>query len=538
MTPNYADKSFLIVDDFSEFRRSVKAIVQQLGALDVDMCGTGEEAVEMCGNKRYDIILSDYNLGDGKDGQQVLEELIHLKRLKAGALFLMITAENTQAMVMGALEYQPDAYITKPFNKAALKARLDKLMEKKIATEGIDLAVEKNNLAEAIRLCDEEIRNQGKYALSCLRTKAQLLEQRGDHEAAAGIYRSASRERPLPWALVGLGRTLLAMGKAEEAKKVFEDTAKQLPMLLAAHDGLARALVKLGDTRRAQEVLTHATRVSPKAILRQIQLGEVAERNGDHAIAARAFRHAVSLGRNSVYKSADNYLHLATNLTAAVGGGSPVEDKRLAEEIGRALNEVETAYEANPLVELRSTLVQAAMAKRLKKDSDAAALTKRAQDQYEQLDSAMTPDVAAEAASAFRALGDNARADDIARRCAEMYGNTTGQHQELATENDPDTDRALEQNAAGIDAFRAQDFETALKCFREAVRLAPRNISIVLNSVQALIEVARRHDNDSKLLAEAKRWLDVVSNMPADDKRYVKYQQLQRLLTQLAGARS
>ncbi len=150
----------------------------------------------------------------------------------------------------------------------------------------------------------------------------------------------------------------------------------------------------------------------------------------------------------------------------------------------------------------------------------------------------MTPDVAAEAASAFRALGDNARADDIARRCAEMYGNTTGQHQELATENDPDTDRALEQNAAGIDAFRAQDFETALKCFREAVRLAPRNISIVLNSVQALIEVARRHDNDSKLLAEAKRWLDVVSNMPADDKRYVKYQQLQRLLTQLAGARS
>ena len=47
MTPSYADKQFLIIDDFSEFRRSVKGIVQQLGALDIDMCGTGEEAVDV-----------------------------------------------------------------------------------------------------------------------------------------------------------------------------------------------------------------------------------------------------------------------------------------------------------------------------------------------------------------------------------------------------------------------------------------------------------------------------------------------------------
>lgn len=36
----------------------------------------------------------------------------------------MVTAETSKEMVMGAREYQPDAYLTKPLNRAMLEKRL------------------------------------------------------------------------------------------------------------------------------------------------------------------------------------------------------------------------------------------------------------------------------------------------------------------------------------------------------------------------------------------------------------------------------
>ena len=73
---DYSDKRFLVVDDFNDFLSSVKAMLREMGARDVDTANRGEEAIAMCRQKRYDIILHDYNLGAGKNGQQVLEELI------------------------------------------------------------------------------------------------------------------------------------------------------------------------------------------------------------------------------------------------------------------------------------------------------------------------------------------------------------------------------------------------------------------------------------------------------------------------------
>ncbi len=72
---DYSNKRFLVVDDFSDFRTSMKSMLRDIGAKDVDTADRGEDALALCRHKRYDIILHDYNLGAGKNGQQVLEEL-------------------------------------------------------------------------------------------------------------------------------------------------------------------------------------------------------------------------------------------------------------------------------------------------------------------------------------------------------------------------------------------------------------------------------------------------------------------------------
>lgn len=68
-------KRFLVVDDFSEFRSSIRGILRLLGVQHIDTAANGQDVLELCRRNSYDIILHDYNLGEGVSGQQVLERL-------------------------------------------------------------------------------------------------------------------------------------------------------------------------------------------------------------------------------------------------------------------------------------------------------------------------------------------------------------------------------------------------------------------------------------------------------------------------------
>ena len=85
----YRQKKCLVVDDVPDIRASLKRILIDYGSSDVDMAGSAEEAIEICEKKYYDIVLADYNLGPGKNGQQLLEELRFHGRLKHTAMFLL-----------------------------------------------------------------------------------------------------------------------------------------------------------------------------------------------------------------------------------------------------------------------------------------------------------------------------------------------------------------------------------------------------------------------------------------------------------------
>ena len=77
----YSTKKILVLDDFPEIRGDLKRTLKKFGCEHVDTAATGEEAIKLCGQHKYDIVISDYNLGNGKDGQQVLEEVRHLRVL-------------------------------------------------------------------------------------------------------------------------------------------------------------------------------------------------------------------------------------------------------------------------------------------------------------------------------------------------------------------------------------------------------------------------------------------------------------------------
>jgi len=116
----------LIIEDFENFSASLRDMVVFYGVPynHIQIAATGEDALRRLKETRYDLVLSDYNLGEGRNGNDVLEEATHTKLIKSSCLYIMLTAENSMGMVMGALEYQPDEYLTKPFTKELLNGRL------------------------------------------------------------------------------------------------------------------------------------------------------------------------------------------------------------------------------------------------------------------------------------------------------------------------------------------------------------------------------------------------------------------------------
>jgi CheY-like chemotaxis protein len=134
-------RRFLLVEDFDAMRTVLKGLLLRCGAEKVDAVSDGREAVRLMRGTSYDIVMCDYNLGGGKNGQQLLEEARLNGWIGPAAVWLMITAEKTSDMVSVAAEDAPDDYLLKPITESLLQARLFKLVERKTSLAGIAAAM-------------------------------------------------------------------------------------------------------------------------------------------------------------------------------------------------------------------------------------------------------------------------------------------------------------------------------------------------------------------------------------------------------------
>ncbi|CAN0605276.1 unnamed protein product, partial [Ectocarpus sp. 12 AP-2014] len=176
----------------------------------IELVSHAAPAIQYCAYNHVDVVLCDYNLGEGKNGQHILEELRHKKLLKRSSLFLMVTAETSREMVMGAREYQPDAYLTKPINRAMLEKRLAGLISQRSALLPINREIDRENYPQAIALCLEALPRQPRYRTWLMKTLADLYYQVGDFSHALKIYDEVMGQRDLSWARLGRGKILLA----------------------------------------------------------------------------------------------------------------------------------------------------------------------------------------------------------------------------------------------------------------------------------------------------------------------------------------
>jgi tetratricopeptide (TPR) repeat protein len=520
-TINLKKKKVLVVEDFFNFRLTMRRMLRSFNISDIDEASDGEEAVKKMSYKKYDIILCDYNLGSGKDGQHVLEEAKFRGYMDYSAIFMMVTALNTADMVMGALEYQPDDYLIKPFTKVTLEKKLKNSIKKKENLKNIERAIEKNDYAKAIALCDELIDSNTKNLTELLKLKGEILTKKGDYTDAAVFYDEVLSMGNLPWAMLGLGKIKFITGDYNAAKDIFEKIIAKNDKNVAAYDWLAFTHEKMGNLKEAQKVLQEAIHISPKAILRQKALGNIAYKNKDLITAEYSFKEAVKQGKHSFLKSPSDYTSLAKVFV----------DKNAPEEGLKVLSDAGREFTNNPEAALQISVTESLAFKKMNREKDAT------------LPNKLPSNVELDLAKAFFLTGNEESGKAIIQRLVqsnhedqELIGDVQAVFKDL---NIADKGREIismarneiiKLNNDGVRLVKEGNLSKAIDFFEQAADNLPANKVINANAAHALVLYMQKNGSKPLYLRKAARFLDRVKNI---DPAYKDLENLMKMYNEL-----
>ena len=112
----------LVVDDEQDIAGLIKHSLEKGGDIDVDIVGTGDEALKAVNERTPDLIVLDLNL-PVLSGLEVCR-ILRARASTARVPIIMLTARTSESDRVIGLDVGADDYITKPFSLRELAARV------------------------------------------------------------------------------------------------------------------------------------------------------------------------------------------------------------------------------------------------------------------------------------------------------------------------------------------------------------------------------------------------------------------------------
>lgn len=487
----YSDLSVLIVDPNPSMRGNLHSMLTQSSISKIEYAVSAGTAIRQLGKKPFDIILCEYDLGggsDGQDGQQLLEDLRHHKLIGMWTIFIMLTSEGVYGKVMSAAELTPTDYILKPFTVDVLSGRIGRAIDRRAIFLPVYQLIGQGDLREAIRACSAAEDKHPRLATEFLRLRAELHLSLGELDLAEQIYQEVLAARPLDWANLGLAKTQFEQQRYEEAHATLIKLLEQNPRFMSAYDMLAKTMQAMGQPTEAKKVLEDAVALSPHMVRRLRHLGEVALETGDIGVAERAFKQVVAKAKYSEFRDPEDHVNLVKTLVK----------KGDASQASGVVRDLERSMRGNPNVEACRAI-------------SAALLLELAGN---------APGAAQELTRAVAALPDSKGLSTqlkigLVHSCLGNHLDQAASDVMLSLMNDPDSEVTMQQAidefekagrhdlAQGVgariseqvdalvsdaaDKSSAGELKAAVLALRQALRKTPRNLEVLFASVEAIL---------------------------------------------------
>ncbi len=516
----------LIVDDFPSMRTMLRDFVKGMGVSKIDTASNGKDALSHLKSTRYDIVICDYNLGEGTSGQQVLEEAKLHDYVGVSTIWVMVTAEKTSDMVLGAAEVKPDDYLLKPINQTLLQARLEKLIVRKESLGVVETAIRAKNFAEAIGHCDKLLQNEATHHQEVWRIKSDLLLTLGDYVAAQTLFETVLAARNVPWAKTGLGKVLFYTQDFIGAVSLFRQVLADNPMYVEAADWLAKTLEITGELDQAQQVLMEAVKISPNSPVRQKILGDTAFKNGDLNVARTAFERNIRISEFSTHKNPAVYARLADVFS----------DKNAHLDALNILKRSKEDFRFNPSAALQTATAESRVYHKMGRTDLAQAAMANAEKLADQLGSNLTSELMMDVAKSHFKMGQK---DKACKLLADVIKNNhentviAGQIEAIfAAEQLTDEGQALihtsrqeviDINNRGVTLAKQGNFQEGVTLLRSAVAKLPTSEVMIINLCGLLIGQMNKEGFKETLAVEAKKLLDRVHRLNPTNQKFQSY---------------
>ncbi len=496
---------FLIIDDFGNYRSMLRSILTSCGAQHIDDAANAKEALARIIINKYDVILCDYNLGEGQNGQQLLEEIMYRHLIPYGTIYIMITAENTQSMVMAAVEYHPDGYLNKPFPKDLLLKRLDMLVEKKAIMKDIYQAYNVGDYHQAMQLADSKMAQHSKQASEINKLKAEIALKAEALDVALSIYDKALSIRDFQWAKVGKAKVLIKSHHDDEAQILLEQVIEENKNYIEAYDLLAAILQSQNKLKEVQQVLTQASKISPHTIARQQQLAHVAMKNNDFATAEKSLKRAINHGQYSFFGNISDNIHLIKLYT----------DKGKSKQAKQIINSARKNYKKDKQALLHIQIIESLTQQKLGNEDKARDIFQATISNLNGRLADLPVELQNDLIETTKALGETELVEALQYdiKHPEGQSNTKEMTQKY---------HYLLQNGKGMRLYNADLIFESIKVFEDAAQNLPDRLSVNMNAAQAILIHLKKRGRDPKLLEKARYYLDISQALDSSNDKYHK----------------
>ncbi|SMF63876.1 CheY chemotaxis protein or a CheY-like REC (receiver) domain [Alteromonadaceae bacterium Bs31] len=526
---NYSKFSVLVADDFSSFRNTVNGMLGNLGVNQVQMACSAQEAINTCKNHTFDIILCDYNLGSGRTGQHVLEELRHKRLISRHTLFIIVSAESSRNIVMCSYDCEPDDYLMKPITGKMLQQRIDRLLIQRAVLTKAYRALDKHDYSTAMDVLVDLSLADDRYSSMAQKLLGTVFLQQKELDKAERLYTKALEVRQLDWARLGLAKVKQLRGELDVAGEWLETIVADNPLFLPAYDVLADNWDKKGEKFNVQYTVQRAVDISPMSILRQKHLANVATNNNDLITAIDAQRRSVKLGEFSCHGIAEDHFTFARISSLALEREMEV-DPKIGNEALAILDAAKEQYQLTDVQHAQCDLLASRIHSLENRHDLAAELLRAAESVLEADDSGIETQL--DRVLALQSANEDEKAEKLLFQLQEKYGHDQAALEKLdAFLNEPASDSNREFVAAinheGINLYNEGKFDEALECFEKARKLFPKHVGIQLNIVQALIGKLKIGSAEKAEADACYSSLELVSSLV--DEQHPQYERYKRL---------
>lgn len=533
---DYAKLSALVIDDIGAMRHAIRSQLQWMGMNLIKCVGSAEEALHQIQVSQFDVILCDYNLNRSSSGQHFLEYLRTENLLSAQTVFIMMTAEAEYAYVANAVEYSPDDYILKPCPEVKLRARLERLLDRRNFLKPALNAMDEKDYACVCSECDRLIAlvSNERWVLAALRLKADAQLKLNDINSLLKTYQWAqSISNTTPWVKIGIARAYLHIENFEAAEQAAQEIIESNPNYVAAYELMSDIKRIQQDEESAYQLTVKTSEILPST-KRFRSASESAFLLGKFEDAKKYSESAIKLSNGSLTERSDDFLSLAliqNDMGDPKGAIATLEKSaRKYEEkgaFGISKNAVlaQAYFDDGDEATAKKLLVRAQRLITEQSGSDAMTMIGKA---------------------AFK-LGDEILGLKMMTHAVQSSGNErnrvsrhvtksmidTGQKDKVADVLDAGQRRILALIDEAQKAMRAAQFDDAFQKIFDALAIHSENIEALLAAAQVHLLWLKQKGMDKKVEERAKGYLATLDRLVPQNEKVMGFY---RFYSQLTGA--